>query len=288
MKKLRIAIERIFGIPFDLLGLPEDLRRISAGDPDALLFGSSDAVECPLLTQEAMREFVRDPPPVGYCQVGFWGYGVNSYAFYLSWIRPRSRVYLRLPYGGVYGDQRVEAQRVREFLLAFLEFEAAVRHSERELLAIESMGVGHYRVMLGDWPLFVHKASMLKSHAFARVFGLIPSAHRGVPPTLPHIDAIKVYNAYVVFDNGPDGVRRRHVGRYMIVDEQLRIISDSCGVLSEMFPAGPMDPSRYEALAGAMGKRGRRFQVVPEDGPWYRRGFIEGQDADVTSLSATD
>lgn len=278
MKKLRLAVERILGIPYDLLGLPGGLRRIAAGS-DALLFGSPEAVDRPLLTQEDMREFAHNAPPIGYCQVGFWGYGTNSFAFYLAWIRPRSRVYLRLPFGGIYGNLRVDAQRVREFLLAFLEFETAVvRHSGREIFCIESMGVGHYRVMLGGWPLLTHKASMLKSQDFQRVFGLIPAAQPGVPPKLRHFEAVKVYDAYAF--NGPDGgVRRRHVGRYMIVDDRLRIVSDSYGLLSETFPAGPMHPSRYEDLA-ALGKRGRRFQVVPEGSgdPWTPRGFIDGRD----------
>lgn len=288
MKRLRTAIERIFGIPLDLLRLPRGLRLIGAGDPDALLFGSRDAVERPLLTQEDMREFVRDAPPVGHCQVGFGGYGVNSHAFYCSRVTQDSKVYFRLPFGGIYGDERLEARRVRSFLLAFLEFETAVRHSARELLAIDSMGVGQYRLMLGGWPLRVHRASMLKSPAFQRVFGLVPSAQPGVSPTLPHIGAMKAYNAYALF-TGPDGgFRRRRVGRYMIVDENLRIISDSYGLLSETFPAGPMHPSRYDALAAL--SRGRRFQVVPEDSdPCDRRGYPDGwEETSAARLFATD
>lgn len=276
MKDLRTAIERIFEIPWDLLGLPGSLHRIDSGNSDAILFGSPSAARRPLLSQEDMREFVRKCPAVGYCQVGFWGYGTTSYAFYLSWVRPSSRVYFRLPYGGIYGDQPREAQRVREFLLAFFEFETAVRHSARVLLAIESMGVGDYRVTLGGWPLVTHRASMLKSHAFARVFGLIPSAHRGVPPKLRHLESVKVYNAYAVFHGADGGVRRRRVGRYMIVDERLRIISDSYGLLSEVFPAGPMDPSRFHALAAL--RWSRRFQVILEDNdPWNSPEHIPGQ-----------
>jgi hypothetical protein len=112
---------------------------------------------------------------MGYCQVGFWGHGVNSYAFYLSRVTPGSRVHFRLPYGGAYGDERKDARRVREFLLAFLEFEAAVQIAGGELLAVESMGIGRYRLSLPNSRVTTNEDSMMGSPEFGRVLGLTAS-----------------------------------------------------------------------------------------------------------------
>lgn len=171
MKKLRKAVESTFDIPFDRLGLPATLQRLDPDDPGGFLYGSPEAAARGFLVQRDIDAFVTEAP-MGYCQVGFWGHGVNSYAFYLTRVTPGSRVHFRLPYGGGYGDERKDAGRVREFLLAFLDFEATVRSVGGELLAVESMGIGRYRLSLPDSRVITHEDSMMGSPEFGPVFRL--------------------------------------------------------------------------------------------------------------------
>jgi hypothetical protein len=174
MKKLRKAVESAFDIPFDRLGLPATLQRLDPADPGGFLYGSPEAATRGVLVQGDIDAFVTEAP-MGYCQVGFWGHGVNSYAFYLTRVTPGSRVHFRLPYGGAYGDERKDAGRVREFLLAFLEFEAAVQIAGGELLAVESMGIGRYRLSLPNSRVTTNEDSMMRSPEFGRVLGLTAS-----------------------------------------------------------------------------------------------------------------
>lgn len=92
------------------------------------LVASPSAAEQPLQTQGDVSRV--KTLPHGYFLAGFWGHGVNSYAFYWCQIEPGRRLYLRIPYGGVYSD--TDAQR--ENLIHVLD---ACR---RVLEAIERVG----------------------------------------------------------------------------------------------------------------------------------------------------
>ena len=147
-----------FGIPLAALPIPAGLVRIN---PGALLYGSEIARGTPLLTQSDVDEFI-DAPREGYFLIGFWGHGVNSYAFYYVRDDPRSRVYLRLPYGGVYMDNDENATRISRFLPALFEFERKQLEAGSTLMAVDSMGAGNYCVTT--------KAGMRMEYAYS-LFG---------------------------------------------------------------------------------------------------------------------
>jgi hypothetical protein len=81
--------------------------------------------------------------PAGFFQAGFWGHGVNSYAFYWCEVTDRVRVFLRLPYGGAYMNPEKERANVLRALFAVREFLHSDAAQEAELLLVASwMGSG--------------------------------------------------------------------------------------------------------------------------------------------------
>ena len=59
----------------------------------SLLVGSEQASKNPMLIQGDISEFLKSAPE-GYFLSGYWGHGVNSYAFYYSRVDSWSRVFL--------------------------------------------------------------------------------------------------------------------------------------------------------------------------------------------------
>jgi hypothetical protein len=83
-------------VPFSIPASYEVLssRQISGKEAE-LMIGSGTGTT---LLVQADANIVRDAP-VGWFQAGFWGHGVNSYAFYYGRVTERARIYLRLRYG---------------------------------------------------------------------------------------------------------------------------------------------------------------------------------------------
>ena len=113
-------------------------------------------MSCRYLIQEDIKLFIEEAPE-GYLLVGFWGYGVNSEAFYYSRVDHRARVFFRLPFGNVYNGGSDEAADVRAFLESWAAFEVAVAGDLSRLIAVDSMGSGRYEIEYSDgvtrqWP----------------------------------------------------------------------------------------------------------------------------------------
>lgn len=146
MEKLEIAFKRSFGFSLPQYLLPQE-KLIPIGDTEeSLLFGSPSAVQRPYLIQGDINSFI-DSGPEGYFLIGFWGHGVNSYAFYYSRVDDWSRILFRLPYGGVYMDNEEMARQIREFITRYVVFEKSILGKISSLIAVESMGEGYYRVV---------------------------------------------------------------------------------------------------------------------------------------------
>lgn len=110
---------------------------------ESMFFGSEHARAYTVLTDSDMAWFV-EQAPVGYATFGFWGYGVNSYAFYYSRVDEWSRVFFRLPYGGVYMDNIQAADYISAFVPAYFEFERRIRGVTDNWIALDAMGSGRY------------------------------------------------------------------------------------------------------------------------------------------------
>ena len=151
MKKLKSYFEESFGIPIPEYMLPDiELVPLDNEDPDeAFLFGTPIALKKQYLIQGAIYDFI-DNCPQGYFLIGFWGHGVNSYAFYYSRVDEWSRVLFRLPYGGIYMDNEENAGYIREFLANYFTFEQTLKNKYQHLIATESMGRSFYEVLSAD------------------------------------------------------------------------------------------------------------------------------------------
>ena len=144
MNKLEIAFKETFGFSLPQSLLPQE-ELVPVGDPEkSLLYGSISAIQKPFLVQSDIRPFI-DSCPQGYFLIGFWGHGVNSYAFYYSRADNWSKIFFRLPYGGVYMDNEKRARQIREFLTRYIAFEKSILGKVSSFIAIESMGRGYYR-----------------------------------------------------------------------------------------------------------------------------------------------
>jgi hypothetical protein len=154
MKKLLSTYRKTCGKPFPIGLLAE--HPVSSlvpldGQPldKSLLIGSTEASRKPSLIQGDISEYLKKGPK-GYFLVGYWGYGVNSYAFYFARINSWSRVFFRLPYGGAYGDRVREGLLVGQFLESVAFYEMKLREMCRSLIAVDSMGKGYYKVINKD------------------------------------------------------------------------------------------------------------------------------------------
>ena len=132
--------ERI-GEPMPRGLIPADLELLWLGQ---LLFGTAAALEHPYRVQPDVEDFLRDAPE-GHFAIGFWGHGIQSHAFYVQRVEPWCRVYLRIPYGGVYSDHEAQALSLHRVLLWLPEFlRDAWRHC-RHLRLVDSMGDAQLR-----------------------------------------------------------------------------------------------------------------------------------------------
>lgn len=135
------------GRPLRLPPLPVGLQPFPNQRPKPHLFGSSVAINGrPYLTEGDVESFLTKAPD-GYVMLGLWGYGINSYAFYYCSVTPEARIFLRLPYGGVYMGDR-EAEALPAFFDHFTPFLERVCPIVTSLQLVESMGYSFRRFHL--------------------------------------------------------------------------------------------------------------------------------------------
>ena len=150
MKKLNELCINSFGIELEeLIPLQEDLIPFGKNAEGAKLFGSRVAAKQPLFLQGTINRFIQSCPE-GYFLVGFWGHGINSYAFYFSQVDSWKKVFFRLPYGGAYMDNENMAKCICNFLPNYFEFEKKLHGKVKYLIAVESMDYGYYKITLPD------------------------------------------------------------------------------------------------------------------------------------------
>lgn len=145
MQNLLDWFQDAFGIPIPAPMLPTSPVFPFPNQP--YLYASKSAFDRPLLMSAEIEEFL-ERAPEGYYVIGYWGYGVSSYAFHYSLVDSWRKLNLRLPYGGWYLDNEWLAKRIPAYLLAYLEFEMALEGRMLCLAAVECMGSGRYEIEL--------------------------------------------------------------------------------------------------------------------------------------------
>jgi hypothetical protein len=167
----------VFGIPPPDGMLPEEPLRPLA--KDAHLFGSEVALSFGALVLQAHLEHFLEQAPEGYLLAGFWGHGIQSYAFYYARVDARSRVYFRLPYGGVYTDNERAALKIRAFLTRYFAIEPAIRARASSFVAVEAMGTARYDVHGKDGTRVELETSLFHDAAFEERFAAVLGASQG-------------------------------------------------------------------------------------------------------------
>ncbi|MBI5866793.1 MAG: hypothetical protein HZB43_00630 [candidate division Zixibacteria bacterium] len=168
MEKLHQVFAQEIGIPLTVLTIPDCVLEPLDGPPDkALLYGSPSAKKNQFLIQgDIFHKFISDCQ-IGYFLIGFWGHGVNSYAFYYARVDEQSKICFRLPYGGVYMDNKECAAEIARFLSAFAAFEHRLAGCPHQLVAIDAMAHGRYRLELPGDVVVEHNDTLLHSADFA-------------------------------------------------------------------------------------------------------------------------
>jgi len=171
MNKLIETFKKSFGTSIPRIMLPkEEIFPLDNKDSEeAFLFGSKIAREEQFLIQGDIGPFIESAPK-GYFLIGFWGHGVNSYAFYYSRVDLWSKIFFRLPYGGIYMDNEKMGKYVRQFLTSYFQFERRIKKRVKTLIAVESMGEGYYEIELPDGKSFELKESLFEHAEVMKIF----------------------------------------------------------------------------------------------------------------------
>ncbi len=97
------------------------------------------------LVQGDIDRFFRDSP-VGTYRLGFWGHGINSYALYLQSRSELSTVFLRIGFGGHFGDNLEDLAKANSYLKNLSEILDECENRNISVEVCESMGAGFYRL----------------------------------------------------------------------------------------------------------------------------------------------
>ena len=136
------------GFPIDSIIIPEiSLFSLNEKDPkNALLLGSEIAAKEPYLIQGSIDQFLTEAP-LGYFLIGYWGHGINSYAFYYQIVSDKKRIFFRLPLGGAYANEEDDIKELKEFLNHYFTFEQEVLKIADKVYAVNSMGEERYQII---------------------------------------------------------------------------------------------------------------------------------------------
>ena len=94
MKRLEAFFRESFGISlWQVVPLPNE--ELFCLNKSGLIYASAIARQKPFLVQSDIDEFINSKDN-GYFLIGFWGHGINSYAFYYSRIDDWSHIFFRL------------------------------------------------------------------------------------------------------------------------------------------------------------------------------------------------
>ncbi len=173
MKTLKKYIEEEIGFPISLLIKEQKVVPLYGTEDDSYMFGSEIAKkEGVYLAQGDIDSFIENAPK-GYFVFGHFGHGINSYGLYYQRVDAWSKIFFRLPFGGVYMDNKKAARDIREFLWNYFDFEKRIRNKVESLIAIDSMAEGNYLVKPKAGEPIKLKVSFLKNPDFMGRFSIL-------------------------------------------------------------------------------------------------------------------
>jgi len=116
--------------------------------------------------QAHIENFLQEAPE-GYFYTGFWGHGVNSHAFYYSVVNQWERIFLRLPYGGLYMNNEEGAEYVKKVLTKFSDLERLVEGKVRKLIIVDSMSFGLHKSGSGKYKIVGNNGKSMQDDEYA-------------------------------------------------------------------------------------------------------------------------
>jgi hypothetical protein len=173
MKALKQLIEGEIGIPLSLLLQDREVVPLYGTEDKSYMFGSEIAKkEGAYLAQGEIDSFIRDCPK-GYFLLAHWGHGICSHALYYQRADEWSRLFFRLPFANAFEDHREASRLIREFLLAFLDFEGKIKDKVVSIVFVESMWEGMYQIESKKGDLIELRESLLKNPNFKERFSIL-------------------------------------------------------------------------------------------------------------------
>ena len=174
MKKLNELFQDAYGSNIEeLIHLPDNLVPYPAEQGEnAFNFLTPISLndrKVPYIVQGDIRTFLEEAPE-GYFHIGYWGHGVNSYAFYYVRVDSKSKIFFRLGYGGFYSNADEDGKRGKQFLENFLDFEKRISKDIDHFIAIESMRRGIYIFTMNDGQEYEYQQSLFREPNFLERF----------------------------------------------------------------------------------------------------------------------
>jgi len=170
LKPLRTDFAEAFGQPFpNWMVENTDVVEIVPDRGGGYLVGDAHARARPVLVGGDLTDFV-NAAPVGYLMVGLWGHGVNSHAYYYSHVEAAGRVWLRLPFGGVYMDNDDNAAAIPDFFTRLYEFLHILRDRRMRYLITHHFSSGEIHIETADGRTAEHHGTFLYYPEFERYF----------------------------------------------------------------------------------------------------------------------
>lgn len=153
--------------------LPDNCQPIGSVHSDGLewvsVTGTPVAAQYPVYMPKDLIE-IGGVDLRGTFMTGFWGYGINSHAFYLNIVDEIRRLFFRLPFGGVYMDANEARKRVLHFLESYQQFsEQQIGDTVTHIEGMENMGMGSYLVCFSDGQQKRHEGSLLYGSGFTQL-----------------------------------------------------------------------------------------------------------------------
>lgn len=170
MKALREYVEGFIKMPLSMiLPLDRKLNCLDNDDPEkGFLFGTEEVGELYLI-QSRIGSFL-ERAPIGYAVAGHAGSGSNSYGLIMQRRDKHQRIFFRLPIGGWYMDNKLQAKRIRKFIPAYLDFEQKIQDRVNEIIIVESMGFGKSRFTMKEGRIIEIEKSFLNNPNFEERF----------------------------------------------------------------------------------------------------------------------
>ena len=174
MKKLNELFREAYNTSItDLITIPDDLVPFPPEKgADAYNFLTPISLskrDYPYIVQGDIQPFLKEAPE-GYFHIGYWGHGVNSYAFYYVRVDSKSKIFFRLHYGGFYSNAEEDGKHGKRFLENFFAFEKKIEGIVDHFIAVESMGRAHYLFTMNDDQEHEYRKSLFRNANFLDQF----------------------------------------------------------------------------------------------------------------------